>query len=61
MCELAKGTWEILQTTHEGTTAVRLSKLQILTTRFEDETVSDFNSKLYDIANESFALSEKIP
>ena len=27
----------------------------------KDETISDFNSKLFDIANEAFALGEKIP
>ena len=65
-CESAKEAWEILQTVHEGTTAMRLSKLQILTTRFEnlrmleDETISDFNSKLCDIANKAFALGQKI-
>ena len=39
----------------------------MLTTRFEelhmedDETQSDFYSRLCDIVNESFALSERIP
>ena len=43
----------------------KISKLQMLATRFEDlrmmenETISDFNSKLCDIANEGFALREK--
>ena len=65
-CEIAKDALEILQMAHEGTTAVRLFKLQILTTRFENlrmqenETISEFNSKLCDIANEAFALGEKI-
>ena len=36
ICEMAKDAWEILQMAHEGTIAVRLSKLQILTTRFEN-------------------------
>ena len=27
----------------------------------EEETISDFNGKLCDIANESFSLGEKIP
>lgn len=27
----------------------------------KDETIFDFNSKLFDIANEAFALGEKIP
>ena len=64
--ETAKDAWEILQITYEGTTTMRLSKLQILTTRFENlrmqenETISEFNSKLCDIANEAFALGEKI-
>ena len=58
-CETAKEAWEILQMGHDGTAAVRLSKLQILITRFENlrmleyETISDFNSKLCDIANEA--------
>ena len=64
-CESAKEAWEILQVAHEGTAAVKISKLQILTTRFEqlkmheDECIANFNSKLCDIANESFALREK--
>ena len=64
-CEVAKEAWETLETAHEGTKAVRLSKLQILTSRFEnlrmkeEESISDFNSKICDIANEAFALGEK--
>ncbi|XP_024026995.1 uncharacterized protein LOC112093201 [Morus notabilis] len=64
-CESTKEAWEILQIAHEGTTAVKVSKLQILTTRFkelkmhEDDCIANFNSKLCDIANESFALGEK--
>ena len=44
---------------------MRLSKLQILTSSFEnlkikeEESISDFKSKLCDIANEAFALGEK--
>ncbi|XP_012848271.1 PREDICTED: uncharacterized protein LOC105968194 [Erythranthe guttata] len=66
-CECAKEAWEKLQTAYEGTTSVRLSKLQMLATRFEDlrmeenETVSDFNSKLCDIANEAHGLGETYP
>ena len=64
-CECARDAWNILQTAHEGTPLVKISKLQMLTTRFEDlrmmenETISDFNSKLCDIANEAFALGKK--
>lgn len=43
-----------------------MSRLQLLTTKFEslkilkDETIVEFNVCLLDIANESFALDEKI-
>ena len=63
--ECAKDAWNILQMAHEGTPLVKISKLQMLATKFEDlrmmenETISDFNSKLCDIANETFALGEK--
>ncbi|XP_012841210.1 PREDICTED: uncharacterized protein LOC105961528 [Erythranthe guttata] len=63
-CECAKRAWDILQTAYEGTASVRLSKLQMLATRFEDlrmkedGTVADFNSKLCDIANEAHGLGE---
>ncbi|KAK2359752.1 gag-protease polyprotein [Trifolium repens] len=66
-CTEAKQAWEILQTAHEGTSKVRMSKLQLLTTKFENlrmednETISEFNTRLRDIANSSFALGEKIP
>ena len=36
MCETAKDAWEMLQMAHDGTAAIRLSKLQILITRFEN-------------------------
>lgn len=57
--------WSILETTYEGTAAVKISKLHILATRFEDlkmkedDTINDFNTKLCDIANEVFTLGEK--
>src|SRR3954469_10734826 len=34
-CELAKEAWDILKTTHEGTSKVKMSRLQVLTTKFE--------------------------
>ena len=64
-CESARDAWIILQNAHEGTPSVKISKLQMLASRFEDlrmmenETISDFNSKLCDIANEAFVLGEK--
>ncbi|KAK2368373.1 gag-protease polyprotein [Trifolium repens] len=66
-CTEAKQAWEILQTAHEGTSKVRMSKLQLLTSKFEnlrmedDETISEFNTRVQDIANSCFALGEKIP
>ena len=57
--------WIILQNAHERTSLIKISKLQLLESRFEyprmleNETISDFNSKLCDIANKAFALGEK--
>lgn len=65
-CSEAKEAWAILKTAHENTSKVRISRLQLLTTKFEnlrmkeDEFISDFNIRLRDIANTFFALGEKI-
>ena len=63
----AKKAWTILQTTYEGTKAVKDSKLQRLTTSFEeikmeeDELFDEFYAKLKDIVNSAFNLGETIP
>ena len=63
----AQEAWTILQTTYEGTKAVKDSKLQRLTTSFEeikmekDESVDEFYAKLKDIVNSAFNLGETIP
>ena len=62
----AKEAWTILQTTYEGTKAVKNSKLQRLTTSFEeikmeDESFDEFYAKLKDIVNSAFNLGETIP
>ena len=63
----AKEAWTILQTTYEGTKAVKDSKLQRLTTSFEeikmegDESFDEFYTKLKDIVNSAFNLGETIP
>ena len=63
----AKEVWIILQTTYEGTKAVKDSKLQRLTTSFEkikmkeDESFDEFYAKLKDIVNLAFNLWETIP
>ena len=64
--ETAKEVWTILQTTYEGTKAVKDSKLQRLTTSFEkikmeeDESFEEFYVKLKDIVNSAFNLGETI-
>jgi hypothetical protein len=35
-CIVAKDAWQILQTAHEGTSKVKMSRLQLLTTKFEN-------------------------
>ncbi|CAM8972812.1 unnamed protein product [Rhodiola kirilowii] len=63
-CEDAKKAWDILQTAHEGTTKVKISRMETVTSKFEnlrmqeDETIADFNTQVLDIANEAFALRE---
>ncbi|CAM8971606.1 unnamed protein product [Rhodiola kirilowii] len=63
-CEIAKKAWNILQTAHEGTTKVKISRMEMVTSKFEnlrmleDETITDFNTRVLDISNESFALGE---
>ncbi|CAI9756576.1 unnamed protein product [Fraxinus pennsylvanica] len=67
MYEFTKEVWDILQTADEGTRAVKNSKLQMLTTRFEetmmneDETFDNFYANLNDIVNSSLNLDERIP
>ena len=62
--EVAHTTLNILQTVHEGTKAVKINKLQQLTSRFEsirmadDESFNEFYVKLNDIVNSAFNLGE---
>lgn len=62
----AKEAWEVLNIAHEGTSMVRMSRLQLLTTKFEnlrvleDESMFEFNICLHYIANNYFSLAEKI-
>jgi hypothetical protein len=66
MCETIKDTWDILEVAHEGTKTVKNSKLQTLTTKFdeiemkEDETFDEFYTQLNDIVNSNFNLGEKV-
>ena len=64
--EVAKETLTILETTYEGTKAVKTVKFQRLTRSFEelrmeeDETFDEFYAKLKDIVNSAFNLEESI-
>ena len=64
--ETTQKAWTILQTTYEGTNAVKDSKFQRLTTSFEeikmkeDESFDEFYAKLKDIVNSAFNLGETI-
>ena len=64
--KIAKEAWDILYVAFEGINPIRESRLELLTEKFENlqmskkKTISDFNGILFDIANESFALGEKI-
>ena len=65
--ETAKEAWSILQTTYEGTKAVKDSKFQRLTMSFEeikmeeDKSFDKFYAKLKDIVNSAFNFRETIP
>ena len=66
-CRRANDAWDILQVTHEGMSSIKISKLKMLVTRFENirmhenQTCSSFYSELSDIVNSSFNLGELIP
>ncbi|KAA0059847.1 gag-pol polyprotein [Cucumis melo var. makuwa] len=63
----AKEAWKILEVAYEGTSKVKISRLQLITSKFEalkmteDETVSEYNERVLEIANDSLLLAEKIP
>ena len=53
--EVTHTAWNILQTMHEGTKAVKINKLQQLTSKFE--SIRMF-AKLNDIVNYAYNLGE---
>src|SRR3954467_2806180 len=63
-CELAKDVWRTRKTTHEGTSKVKMSRLQLLTTKFEnlrmkeDESIKDFHMNILVDCNTSARLRE---
>ena len=64
--ETAKEAWTILETTYKGTKKVKDTKLQMLTTRFEElkmgdnESFDSFYGKLNEIVIAKLNLREKI-
>ena len=65
-CIVANDAWDILRTAHEGTSKVKSSSIQLLTTKFEslkmkkDETIHDYYMNVLDIANSFDLLGEKL-
>ena len=63
---IANEAWQILETTYEGTKKVKDTKLQMLTTRFdelrmsEDESFDSFYSNLNEVVIGKFNLGEKM-
>ncbi|XP_075076675.1 uncharacterized protein LOC142163301 [Nicotiana tabacum] len=66
-CEIAKEIWKALQIAHEGTTQVKQSNIDMLTTEYElfrmkdDESIQDMHIRLTSIINELHSLGEIIP
>ncbi|CAM8908727.1 unnamed protein product [Rhodiola kirilowii] len=65
-CEVAKEAWDILQTAFEGTDKVRNSRMQAVTTKFEEmkkkesETITEYNTRVLELSNEASALGKPI-
>nr|XP_009804564.1 PREDICTED: uncharacterized protein LOC104249781 [Nicotiana sylvestris] len=57
-CQSAKKIWEALEIAHEGTTQVKQSKIDMLTTEYEllrmkdDESIQDMHTRFTSIINE---------
>ncbi|XP_070017257.1 uncharacterized protein [Nicotiana sylvestris] len=66
-CDIAKEIWEALQTAHEGTTQVKQSKIDMLTTEYElfrmkdDKSIQDMHTRFTSIINELHSLGAVIP
>ncbi|XP_070010839.1 WEB family protein At5g16730, chloroplastic-like [Nicotiana sylvestris] len=66
-CDFFKEIWEALQTAHEGTTQVKQSKFDMLTTEYEifkikdDESIQDMHTRITSIINELHSLGDVIP
>ncbi|XP_070039393.1 uncharacterized protein [Nicotiana tomentosiformis] len=66
-CQYAKEIWEALQTAHEGTTEVKQSNIDMLTTEYEvfrmkdNESIQDMHTRFTYIINVLYSLGEIIP
>ncbi|XP_070020477.1 uncharacterized protein [Nicotiana sylvestris] len=66
-CDTAKEIWEALQIAHKGTTQVKQSQINILTTEYQlfrmkyDESTQDMNTRFTSIINELHSLGDVIP
>ncbi|XP_019173231.1 PREDICTED: uncharacterized protein LOC109168701 [Ipomoea nil] len=60
----AKGAWEALEATYEGTSSVKQSKLQLVQSDFEelrmneDETIVTFHTRVQELENRAMVLGE---
>ncbi|CAM8895564.1 unnamed protein product [Rhodiola kirilowii] len=65
-CEVAKEAWDILQIAFEGIDKVCNSRMQAVTTRFEEmkmkesETITEYNTRVLELSNEASALGKPI-
>ncbi|CAM8914479.1 unnamed protein product [Rhodiola kirilowii] len=65
-CEVAKKAWNILQTAFEGTDKVRNSRMQAVTTKFEEmkmkesESIAEYNTRVLELSNEASTLGKPI-
>ncbi|CAM8923580.1 unnamed protein product [Rhodiola kirilowii] len=65
-CEVAKEAWDILQMAYEGTDKVRNSRMQIVTSKFDEmkmkdsEIIPEFHARVLDLSNEAAALGKPI-
>lgn len=62
---MGKFAWDILRTTHEGTSTIKQSKMQMLSSKFESlrmqesETIRELYKNLCDLSNQTFTLGQK--
>ncbi|XP_070029110.1 uncharacterized protein [Nicotiana sylvestris] len=66
-CDSTTKIWEALQTAHKGTTKVKQSNIDMLTTEYElfrmkdDESIQDIHTRFTSNINELHSLGDAIP